>query len=121
MEGFYNGKIDGIFTNAATALMKYQYFHQQHRDYIWEVDGRVNSVTLPLLTKNFEEYALSWIRRVLEERVFHAKCDDRYPFVIEQKELGILVESAAKQLHLDTVDGAQDFLQQEHGTESVLC
>ncbi|MBU0470016.1 MAG: L,D-transpeptidase [Nanoarchaeota archaeon] len=56
------------------------------------------------------------ILRVLEERIFHANClldgKERHPYVLEQKELTKLVESTAKQLGIDSLEGTKKFFEQ---------
>ncbi|MEK6809902.1 MAG: L,D-transpeptidase, partial [Nanoarchaeota archaeon] len=84
-----------------------------------KTDGKVNILTTELLNKSFEEYAFSGVKRVLEERVFHAKCNDCHPYVIEQKELDQLVDSAAEQLNLHTLEGVQRFFSEKHESANV--
>ena len=119
-EGFYQGKINGRYDDKTmSAVMKYQRYHQQYLRYNWKIDGRINQFTRGLLNKDFEEYAFAGVRRVLEERVFHAKCNRRYPYVIGQQELEKLTSSAAEQLQLNTLEGVHDFLSAEHNTATV--
>lgn len=135
-ENFYQGEIQGIYdSKTSLAVVAYQKYHRQRllssyvtadgKFYELKTDGAVSRATQELLNKDFEEYVFSGAHRVLEERVFHAKCKDptsgqeRYPYVIEQKELDRLVDSAAKQLHLDSVEGMQLFFSTEHQTETV--
>ena len=109
-EDFYREDIDGIYDQkTALAVIKYQRYHQQHLRYGWNIDGRINRSTIELLNKNLEDYAFDGMRRVLEERVFHAKCGSRYPLVIEPQELEKLVDDAAAQLQLDTLQGVKNF------------
>ena len=129
-EDFYQGEIQGIYdSKTSLAVVDYQKYHRQRllgsyviadgKFYELKTDGAVTRATQELLNKDFEEYAFSGVRRVLEERVFHAACKGRNPYVIEQKELDRLVGSAAEQLHLNTVEGAQQFFSTEHGTATV--
>lgn len=119
-EDFYRGEINGIYNHQTTsAVIKYQRFHQQYLRYHWKIDGRINHFTRELLNKNFEDYASSGVKRVLEERVFHSRCNGRYPYVIEQKELEKLVDGAAEQLRLDSIEGVQHFFSSEHTTATV--
>ena len=74
---------------------------------------------IKLLNKDFKDQALEGLQRVLEERVFHAECNGRYPYVIEQKHLDRLVDSAAEQLNLHTPEGAQTFFSSEHKTATI--
>lgn len=119
-EGFYPGDITGIYeAKTASAVMKYQRFYQQQLRYNWKIESKVNSFTRQLLNKDFEEYAFAGVKRVLEERIFHTKCKGRYPYVIEQAELEKLVDSAATQLKLDTLEGVQEFISHQHDTATV--
>ena len=99
--------------------MKYQRFHQQYLRYNWKIEGKINFFTKQLLNKDFEEYAFGGVRRVLEERVFHAKCGDRFPSVIEQQELEKLIDSAVEQIGLNTLQGVQDFLSKQQDMTTV--
>lgn len=119
-EGFYQGEINGIYNDqTAAAVMKYQRFHQQYLRYNWKIEGKINFFTRQLLNKDFEEYAFGGVRRVLEERVFHARCNGRYPHVIEQKELEKLADSTLEQLGLNTLQGVQNFLSKPRDTATV--
>ncbi len=119
-EGFYYVEIDGIYNDqTAAAVMEYQRFHQQYLRYNQKIEGKINFFTRQLLNKDFEEYAFGGVRRVLEERVFHAKCNGRYPYVIEQKELEKLVDSTLEQLGLNTLQGVQNFLSKPLDTATV--
>ncbi len=119
-EGFYHGEINGIYNDlTASAVMKYQRFHQQYLHYNWKIEGKINFFTRELLNKDLEGYAFGGVRRVLEERVFHAQCSGRYPYVIEKKELEKAVDSAAQQLNLNTIGGVQEFLSKEHQEATV--
>ena len=118
---FIRGEVSGIYDQkTALAIIKYQQYHQQQLRYNWNIDGRINLFTRELLNKNFDEYAFAGVRKVLEERVFHAKCEVRYPLVIEPPELEKLVDDAAAQLQLNTIDGVQRFfLLPERESETV--
>jgi len=134
-ENFYQGEIQGIYdSKTSLAVVAYQKYHRQRllssyvtadgKFYELKTDGAVGRATQELLNKDFEEYAFSGMRRVLEERVFHAKCKDqsgngRSPYVIEPVELNKLVESAAKQFHLNSIQGVNQFFAKEHQTETV--
>jgi len=129
-EDYYKGEITGLYdAKTSNAVMRYQKRHQERlinpyflidgKLYLLEADGSINKPTRELLNKSFEEYALGGVRRVLEERVFHAKCNNRYPYVIEQQELHKLVSSAAEQLNLHTIEGVQEFLSAKHETATV--
>lgn len=119
-EGFYTKEIDGIYdAKTSAAVMGFQKYHLRRLinpvmaikggTYELKSDGSINKPTRELLNKDFEEYAFGGVHRVLEERVFHAKCNGRYPYVIEQAELHKLVDSAAEQLHLNTAEGLDEF------------
>jgi len=126
-EGFYSAEINGIYDLKTTAaVMEYQRYQQQRLRYDeWlKIDGRINSATRELLNKDFEEYALGGINRVLEERVFHAQCENspnhwRSPYVIEQHELETLTESTSQQLRINSLAGIREFLSKEHATATV--
>ncbi len=122
-EGFYNEEITGVYNQATTnAVMKYQRFQQKNPHsgiYDGKIDGRINPSTIKLLNKDFKDQVLEGLQRVLEERVFHAECNGRYPYVIEQKKLDQLVDSAAEQLNLHTPEGAQNFFSSEHEKATV--
>lgn len=133
-EGFYNGKITGVFDQETTgALIRYQKYHLKlnHRffqkgDYLYVVDGkgRVDKATQRLLNKNFEEHASEGIKRVLEERVFHMGClfygSVRRPHVIEQENLDELVDETVRQLNLDNVEGIRNFFDHQPDVGRVL-
>ena len=119
-EGFYNEEITGVYNQVTTnAVIKYQRFQQKYLHYGGKTDGKINPAIIKLLNKDFKDQALEGLQRVLEERVFHAECNGRYPYVIEQKQLGQLVDSAAEQLNLQTPEGAQTFFSSEHKTTTV--
>lgn len=129
-EDFYKGDITGIYDpKTSAAIIKYQKFHRARLlnpiitvndvPYELKADGSISKPTRTLLNRDFEEYAFAGVRRTLEERVFHAKCNGRYPYVIEQPELHKLVTSAAEQLKLDTIQGVQEFLSAEHENVTV--
>lgn len=120
-EDYYKGEITGIYdAKTSNAVMRYQRYHRERFinpvmfiagiPYELKADGSINKPTRELLNKSFEDYAFGGVRRVLEERVFHAKCNGQYPYVIEQQELDKLVNSAAEQLNLNTVEGVRNFL-----------
>lgn len=129
-EELYKGEIDGIYdVKTSAAVMKYQRFQQQRlpNQYVsidgisheLKADGKINKSTRHLLNKRFEEYAFTGVHRVLEERVFHARCDGRHPYVIEQQELEKLAKSAAEQLSLHTVEGLQKFFSEGYESATV--
>jgi len=134
-EDFYPGEINGIYdAKTSLAVLNYQKYHQRRllsnyvtsngKFYELKAEGAVNRATQELLNQDFEEYAFSGVHRVLEERVFHAKCknpksNERYPYVIEQPELNKLVGSTAKQLHLDSVEGVDQFFAAGQQNETV--
>gem|GEM_PF-4002335 len=135
-ENFYQGEIQGLYdSKTSLAVVAYQKYHRQRllssyvtaegKFYELKTDGAVSRATQELLNKDFEEYAFSGVRRVLEERVFHAKCKDqsgneRSPYVIEPAELEKLTDHATAQLHLNTVEGWQHFFSTEHSTATVF-
>ena len=123
-EGFYKGELNGIYSETVPAMAQYQRFHVQRLIvpvlYINEkaedlpTNGSFNKATRELLNKSFEDYAFEGIRRVLEERVLHARCAGKYPHVIEQPELEILVDRTLKHLNLGSLGGVRDFFATEH-------
>lgn len=129
-EDYYKGEITGIYdAKTSNAVMRYQKRHRERLinpyisingiPYGLKADGSINKPTRELLNKSFEEYAFSGVHRVLEERVFHAKCNERYPYVIGQQELNELVSSTAEQLNLHTIKGVKEFLSTEPGTATI--
>ena len=129
-EDYYKGEITGIYdAKTGNAVVRYQKYHRERlinpivfmdgTFYEFKADGMINKPTRELLNKSFEDYAFGGVRRVFEERVFHAKCNGRYPYVIEQKELDKLVDAAAEQVKLNTLEGMQEFFSKEHNTATA--
>ena len=129
-EDYYKGEITGIYdAKTSNAVMRHQKRHRERliNPYIFingipyelKADGSINKPTRELLNQSFEEHAFGGVRRVLEERVFHAKCNGRYPYVIEQPELDKLLSSTAEQVNLHTIRGVQEFFSTEHETATV--
>lgn len=129
-EDYYKGEITGIYdAKTSNAMMRYQKYHRERLinpvmfiagiPYELKADGSINKPTRELLNKSFEEHAFGGVKRVLEERVFHAKCNGRYPYVIEQPELDKLVSNVAEQVNLDTIEGVKGFFSKEHGIATV--
>src|SRR3989344_3033318 len=119
-EDYYKGEITGVYDGKiGNAVLKYQKDHLQRlanplvlingKFYELKADGRINNPTRELINRSYDDHAFSGVRRVLEERIFHAQCGDRFPYVLESQKLANVVDSAVKELELDTIEGTRKF------------
>lgn len=110
-EGFYEGPMDGNYEKTVNAVKEFQKYH------FLSADGKTGRKTKEILfapLSEKERQAHADLLRVFEERVFHAT------HVIHQQQLMKLTNEAAKQLKIDTIEGALEFFENNQRSNAII-